>query len=268
MSGPSPAMTRESYAASDANTTTVDQQQQFLTSFLYRSKRQEWKPAPRRLPPSICPPSCITSWSIPSPTCCRRRLMTPPKRCMSETVPPSPRSRHCCRSTPMRPISPRSASPLAPRPRKCCGCSRQHANDIGLVIRLNAQYGSMVRTSLSVHGRLMRVQALRHKREKIDSAVSEDAWARHVAERSMLEVVDRMPNCRRQPSSKWHRLRHKSRRRRLLWRSGFGRRLRNQDKFQGVAFETSCRRLLWTKAFKTPSQKPRQILRMWLLRHG
>jgi hypothetical protein len=28
---------------------------------------------------------------------------------------------------------------------------RQHADDIGLVMRLNAQYGSMVRTSLSVH---------------------------------------------------------------------------------------------------------------------
>jgi hypothetical protein len=67
---------------------------------------------------------------------------------------------------------------------------RQNAGDIGLVMRLNAQYGSMVRTSLSVHGRLMRVQALRHKREKIDSAANEDAWALHVAERSMLGVVD------------------------------------------------------------------------------
>src|ERR1700727_4095646 len=36
---------------------------------------------------------------------------------------------------------------------------RQNADDIGLVMRLNAQYGSMVRTSLSVHGRLMRAQA-------------------------------------------------------------------------------------------------------------
>ena len=67
---------------------------------------------------------------------------------------------------------------------------RQHAGDIKLVMRLNAQYASMVRTSLSVHGRLMRVQALRHKREKIDSAAHEDAWTLHVAERSMLGVVD------------------------------------------------------------------------------
>jgi hypothetical protein len=67
---------------------------------------------------------------------------------------------------------------------------RQHAGDIGLVIRLNAQYGSMVRTSLSVLGRLMRVQALRQKREAIDGAANQDARALHVAERSMLGVVD------------------------------------------------------------------------------
>jgi hypothetical protein len=67
---------------------------------------------------------------------------------------------------------------------------RQHAGDIGLVTRLNAQYGSMVRTSLSVLGRLMRVQALRQKREAIEGAANQDAWAQHVAERSMLGVVD------------------------------------------------------------------------------
>src|SRR5471030_67579 len=67
---------------------------------------------------------------------------------------------------------------------------RQNSDDIGLVMRLNAQYGSMVRTSLSVHGRLMRVQALRHKREAIDGAANQDAWALHVAERLMLAVVD------------------------------------------------------------------------------
>ena len=67
---------------------------------------------------------------------------------------------------------------------------RQHAGDIGLVMRLNAQYGSMVRTSLSVLGRLTRVQALRRKREAIDGAANQDEWALHVAERSMLGVVD------------------------------------------------------------------------------
>jgi hypothetical protein len=66
---------------------------------------------------------------------------------------------------------------------------RQHADDIVLVMRLNAQYGSMVRTSLSVHGRLMRVQAVRQKREAIEGAANADAWAQHIAERSMLAVV-------------------------------------------------------------------------------
>jgi hypothetical protein len=67
---------------------------------------------------------------------------------------------------------------------------RQHAGDIGLTMRLNAQYGSMVRTSLSVHGRLMRVQALRQKREAIDGATNQDARARYLAEQCMLVVVD------------------------------------------------------------------------------
>ncbi len=67
---------------------------------------------------------------------------------------------------------------------------RQYAGDLGWVMRLNAQYGSMVRTSLSVHGRLMRVQAVRQKREAIDSAANADAQALHATERSMLIVVD------------------------------------------------------------------------------
>jgi hypothetical protein len=67
---------------------------------------------------------------------------------------------------------------------------RQNADDIGLVMRLNAHYASMVRTSLSVLGRLMRVQAVRQKREAIEGSASQDAWALHVAEQSMLQVVD------------------------------------------------------------------------------
>jgi hypothetical protein len=48
----------------------------------------------------------------------------------------------------------------------------------------------MVRTSLSALGRLMQVQAERHKREAIDGAANGDAWALHIAERSTLTVVD------------------------------------------------------------------------------
>ncbi len=89
---------------------------------------------------------------------------------------------------------------------------RQHAGDIGLVMRLNAQYGSMVRTSLSVHGRLMRVQALRRKREAVGSAANEDAWAQHVTEQSMLAIVDtesKPPEA--SPKGRWARRRPKGR---------------------------------------------------------
>ena len=58
---------------------------------------------------------------------------------------------------------------------------RQHAGDIDWAMWLNAQYGSMVRTSLAGHGRPMR--------EAIESAATEDAWTAHVAERSMLNAV-------------------------------------------------------------------------------
>ena len=67
---------------------------------------------------------------------------------------------------------------------------RQNTDDIQLVIRLNAQYSSMVRTSLSVHARLMRVQAVRQKREAIEGAATEDAWTQHITEQSMLKVAD------------------------------------------------------------------------------
>jgi hypothetical protein len=36
----------------------------------------------------------------------------------------------------------------------------------------------------------MRAQAVRQKREAIEGAASQDAWTLHVAERSMLKVVD------------------------------------------------------------------------------
>src|SRR5580698_3989476 len=58
---------------------------------------------------------------------------------------------------------------------------RENAHDIALMMRLNAQYASMVRTSLSVHARLMRAQAVRQKRDAIDGAATQDAWALHVA---------------------------------------------------------------------------------------
>jgi hypothetical protein len=76
---------------------------------------------------------------------------------------------------------------------------RQHAGDINLTIRLNAQYGSMVRTSLSVLGRLTRIQAQRQKREAIEGAANQDARALNIAELSMLEVLQ--ANTKRQQAA-------------------------------------------------------------------
>ncbi len=77
---------------------------------------------------------------------------------------------------------------------------RQNAGDIQLMLRLNAQYSSMVRTSLSAHARLMRVQAERQKRDAIDGAANQDAWVQHIAERSMLGVMDTDSGPRDAPS--------------------------------------------------------------------
>ncbi len=67
---------------------------------------------------------------------------------------------------------------------------RQRAGDIGLVLRLNAQYGSMVRTSLAEHGRLMRMQAERQKQEAVEAAANGESRPPPVAERSMPGVAE------------------------------------------------------------------------------
>src|SRR5487761_2432298 len=76
----------------------------------------------------------------------------------------------------------------------------RHADDTALMLRLNTQYASMVRTALAVHGRLIRVQAVRQKREATESTVKQDAWTRHVVERSMLVVAD--PDAARQQAAR------------------------------------------------------------------
>ena len=44
--------------------------------------------------------------------------------------------------------------------------------------------------ALSVHARLMRAQAMRCTRNSTAGAAEPDAWTRHVADRSSLEVAD------------------------------------------------------------------------------
>jgi hypothetical protein len=64
---------------------------------------------------------------------------------------------------------------------------RENADDLALVMRLNTQYGSMVRTSLSMHARLVWVHAVRQKRQAIDGAATKDAWTQQVAEQFCAE---------------------------------------------------------------------------------
>jgi len=67
---------------------------------------------------------------------------------------------------------------------------RENAHDFALTTRLHAQYASMARTSTAAQAMLIRVQAVRRKREAIKGATDEDAWTRHVVEQSMLRVAD------------------------------------------------------------------------------
>ncbi|HBK07769.1 MAG TPA: hypothetical protein DDZ81_18265 [Acetobacteraceae bacterium] len=70
---------------------------------------------------------------------------------------------------------------------------RLHADDIKLVIKLNAQYSAMVRTSLAAHSHLLREQQQRRKREATDNAADTDEWTRHVAAEAMLDAIPLQP---------------------------------------------------------------------------
>lgn len=70
---------------------------------------------------------------------------------------------------------------------------RLHADDINLVIRLNAQYGAMVRTSLAAHSHLLREQQQRRKREATQAASDTDEWTRHIAADTMLHALPSTP---------------------------------------------------------------------------
>jgi hypothetical protein len=70
---------------------------------------------------------------------------------------------------------------------------RLHDGDIKTVIKLNAQYIGLVRTSLGAHGHLLRAQAVRHKREQCEVARNVDEWTQHIAARWMQQTLDAGP---------------------------------------------------------------------------
>src|SRR5471030_2242801 len=189
MAGLGPATTRQRFAASNAKTRTAEQQQP-LTYFLYKSTVAGME--------TFSPPHPAIDLATPlyyQLVYTLTGLLPPPL----DDTPEALHTRNLAAIAKVAALLPVNANE-ADLAAQCIAARaqaedvlrllRQHAGDIGLVIRLNAQYGSMLRTSLSVHARLMRVQALRHKREAIDDAANQDARALHVAERSMLAVVD------------------------------------------------------------------------------
>jgi len=70
---------------------------------------------------------------------------------------------------------------------------RVHGGDLTTVMQLNKQYVAMVRTSLSAHGHLMRMQALRHKRDATNTAHDADEWTQHIAASTMQQMLDARP---------------------------------------------------------------------------
>ena len=71
--------------------------------------------------------------------------------------------------------------------------ARLNEHDPALAGRLNAEYRSTMRLWLAVYTQLKRVQAERRKRDANAETANEDAWARHIAERSMLAVLEAQP---------------------------------------------------------------------------
>ncbi len=70
---------------------------------------------------------------------------------------------------------------------------RKNDHDPELMVKLNKQYASMMRLWMAVHARLRQEQAERRKRDADPVTENADAWARYIAERSMLDVVLAQP---------------------------------------------------------------------------
>lgn len=77
--------------------------------------------------------------------------------------------------------------------------TREHAGDIKVVTKLNAQYIAMVRTSLSAYAHLLRAQARRHKREQNNDALKADEWTQHIVVSRMNQALKAGPAPAMQP---------------------------------------------------------------------
>jgi hypothetical protein len=66
---------------------------------------------------------------------------------------------------------------------------REHdGDDLKIVMGLNAQYIALTKTSQAAHGRLLRAQAARYKRETSDAALKTDEWTQDIVARLMQDA--------------------------------------------------------------------------------
>jgi len=70
---------------------------------------------------------------------------------------------------------------------------RQHEGDTKLVMKLNAQCNSMVRTSLAARRELRQVQAVRYKREANSASLKADESTQYISTRLMQQALEAGP---------------------------------------------------------------------------
>jgi len=68
----------------------------------------------------------------------------------------------------------------------CMRHARMHFNDTGVAMKCRAQANQCQRTANAARALLLRVQAVRHKREAIQKSCEQDAWTIHATESYLL----------------------------------------------------------------------------------
>jgi hypothetical protein len=62
-------------------------------------------------------------------------------------------------------------------------------DELTVIMKLNAQYIAMTRASQSAHSHLLRLKAMRYKREQSDAALKADEWTQYIVTRSMEDAL-------------------------------------------------------------------------------
>jgi hypothetical protein len=62
-------------------------------------------------------------------------------------------------------------------------------DELTVIMKLNAQYIAMTRASQGAHSHLLRLKAMRYKREQSDAALKADEWTQYIVTRSMEDAL-------------------------------------------------------------------------------